>query len=262
MRQNAIKKTLAGGGRVLNAWLAIPSSYSAELMAHQGWDSVTIDLQHGPVDFQAAVGMLQAISTTQSVPMARVPWNDPALIMKLLDAGAYGLICPMINTKAEAEAFVAAARYPPLGHRSFGPNRAVQYGGADYWQHANEEVMLLAMIETATALENLDQILSVRGLDGTYIGPSDLSLSLGRSPTLDPTDEGVFAAMKTIREKTRQKGLVAGVHTDSAQTALKRYNEGFQLCTVLNDARLLMLAAQAAVREVKGQPQAAAAKTY
>ena len=262
MRQNAIKKTLAGGGRVLNAWLAIPSSYSAELMAHQGWDSVTIDLQHGPVDFQAAVGMLQAISTTQSVPMARVPWNDPALIMKLLDAGAYGLICPMVNTKAEAEAFVAAGRYPPQGHRSFGPNRAVQYGGADYWQHANEEVMLLAMIETATALENLDQILSVRGLDGTYIGPSDLSLSMSRSPTLDPTDEGVLAAMGTIREKTRQKGLVAGVHTDSAQTALKRYNEGFQLCTILNDARLLMLAAQAAVREVRGQPQAAAARTY
>jgi 4-hydroxy-2-oxoheptanedioate aldolase len=262
MRQNAIKKTLAGGGRVLNAWLAIPSSYSAELMAHQGWDSVTIDLQHGPVDFQAAVGMLQAISTTQSVPMARVPWNDPAIIMKLLDAGAYGLICPMINTKAEAEAFVAAGRYPPRGNRSFGPNRALQYGGADYWQHANEEVLLFAMIETATALDNLDPILSVSGLDGTYIGPSDLSLSMGRTPTLDPADKDVLAAMETIRRKTREKGLIAGVHTDSGKTALKRYGEGFQLCTVLNDARLLILAAQAAVREVKGQPQSAAAKTY
>jgi 4-hydroxy-2-oxoheptanedioate aldolase len=262
MRRNAVKKTLTGGGRVLNAWLAIPSSYSAELMAHQGWDSVTIDLQHGPVDFQAAVGMLQAISTTDAVPMARVPWNDPAVIMKLLDAGSYGLICPMINSRAEAEAFVAAGRYPPQGNRSFGPNRAVQYGGADYWQHANEEVLLLAMVETATALENLDEILSVPGLDGTYVGPSDLSLSLGRSPTLDPTDKDVLAAMETIRRKTREKGLIAGVHTDSAKTALKRYEEGFQLCTILNDARLLILAAQAAVREVKGQPQAVAAKTY
>ena len=262
MRKNAVKKTLADGGRALNAWLAIPNSYSAELMAHQGWDSVTIDLQHGPVDFQAAVGMLQAISTTGAVPMARLPWNDPALIMKLLDAGAYGLICPMINTRPEAEAFVAAARYPPQGNRSFGPNRAVQYGGADYWRHANEEVLLLAMVETATALENLDQILSVPGLDGTYIGPSDLSLSLGRSPTLDPTDSDVLAAMEVIRKKTRAKGLIAGVHTDSAKTALRRYGEGFQLCTILNDARLLILAAQAAVREVKGQPQAAPAKTY
>ena len=262
MRKNAIKTTLAGAGRVLNAWLAIPSSYSAEVMAHQGWDSVTIDLQHGPVDFQAAVGMLQAISTTDAVPMARVPWNDPALIMKLLDAGAYGLICPMINTKAEAEAFVAAARYPPRGYRSFGPNRAVQYGGPDYWQHANEEVLLLAMVENSTALENLDQILSVPGLDGTYIGPSDLALSMRRTPTLDPADHDVLAAMETIRKGTRERGLIAGVHTDSAKTALKRYAEGFQLCTILNDARLLMLAAQAAVREVKGRPAAVGAKTY
>jgi 4-hydroxy-2-oxoheptanedioate aldolase len=262
MRRNVVKKTLADGGRVLNAWLAIPSSYTAELMAHQGWDSVTIDLQHGPVDFQTAVSMLQAISTTDAVPMARVPWNDPAVIMKLLDAGAYGLICPMINTRAEAEAFVAAARYPPQGNRSLGPNRAVQYGGADYWRHANEEVLLLAMVETATAVENLDQILSVPGLDGTYIGPSDLSLSMGRLPTLDPTDSDVLAAMAMIRTKTRSKGLIAGVHTDAAKTALRRYGEGYQLCTILNDARLLILAAQAAVREVKGQPQAAPAKTY
>lgn len=262
MRKNAIKKKLADGERVVNAWCSIPSSYSAEVMAHQGWDSVTIDLQHGPVDFQVAVTMLQAISTTGAVPMARVPWNDPAIIMKLLDAGAYGLICPMINTRAEAEAFVGAARYAPQGFRSFGPNRAVQYGGADYWQHANEEVLLFAMIETTKALANLDDILTVPGLDGVYIGPSDLSLSMGRPPTLDPTDADVLAAMETIRERSRSRGVIAGVHTDSARTALKRFGEGFQLCTILNDARLLAAAAQAAVREARGQGQAAAAKTY
>ncbi|MCL4767856.1 MAG: 2,4-dihydroxyhept-2-ene-1,7-dioic acid aldolase [Hyphomicrobiaceae bacterium] len=262
MRKNAVRTTLARGGRVVNAWCSIPSSYSAEVMAHQGWDSVTIDLQHGPVDYQVAFTMLQAISTTSAVPMARVPWNDPAIIMKLLDAGAYGLICPMINTKAEAEAFVGAARYAPQGFRSFGPNRAVQYGGADYWQHANEEVLLLAMIETTKALENLDEILTVRGLDGVYIGPSDLSLSMGRTPTLDPTDRDVLAAMETILGRTRGMGLIAGAHTDSAATALKRFGEGFQLCTILNDARLLAAAAQAAVREAKGEAQASAAKTY
>ena len=262
MRKNAIKKLLADGGRVVNAWCSIPSSYSAELMSHQGWDSVTIDLQHGPVDFQVAVTMLQAISTTSAVPMARVPWNDPAIIMKLLDAGAFGLICPMINTKAEAEAFVGAARYAPQGFRSFGPNRAVQYAGADYWQHANEEVLLFAMIETTKALQNLDEILSVHGLNGVYVGPSDLSLSMGRPPTLDPSDPEVLAAMETILTRTRAKGLIAGVHTDSAKTSLKRFNEGFQLCTILNDARLLAMAAQAAVREAKGEAQAQAAKTY
>ena len=115
MRPNELRKICQNGGTVLNGWLAIANSYSAELMAHQGWDSVTVDLQHGPVAFQAAVGMLQAISTTRAVPMVRVPWNEPILTLKLLDAGAYGVICPMINSKAEAEAFVSVCRYPPRG---------------------------------------------------------------------------------------------------------------------------------------------------
>ena len=128
MRKNELKKAIAAGTRALNGWLAIPNSYSAEIMAHQGWEAVTIDLQHGAVDYQAAVGMMQAISTTNAVPMARVPWNEAGIIMKMLDAGAYGIICPMINNKAEAEQFVSYGRYPPIGTRSMGPNRAVQYG--------------------------------------------------------------------------------------------------------------------------------------
>lgn len=262
MRKNAIKQRIAAGDRIVNGWCAIANSYATEVYAHQGWDSVTIDMQHGPVDFQAAVTMLQAISTTNAVPMARVPWNDPALIMKMLDAGAFGLVCPMINSKAEAEAFVGAARYAPKGFRSFGPNRAVQYAGADYWQHANDEVLLFAMIETTKALANLDEILSVPGLDGTYIGPSDLSLSMGRTPTLAPDDPEVLAAIETIRSKTRAKGLIAGIHTDGAKTAIKCFEQGFQLCTILNDARLMAMAASAAVKEVKGQAQGPAAKTY
>lgn len=262
MRKNVLKQRIAEGGRILNGWCAIANSYATEVYAHQGWDSVTIDMQHGPVDFQAAVTMLQAISTTSAVPMARVPWNDPAIIMKTLDAGAFGLVCPMINSKAEAEAFVGAARYAPMGFRSFGPNRAVQYAGADYWQHANDEVLLFAMIETTKALANLDEILSVPGLDGTYIGPSDLSLSMGRTPTLAPDDKEVLAAIETIRAKTRAKGLIAGIHTDGAKTALKCFEQGFQLCTILNDARLMAMAAAAAVKEVRGQTQGPAAKTY
>ncbi len=262
MRPNAIKKMLAAGQNVVNGWCAIPNSYSAELMAHAGWDSVTIDLQHGPVDFQIAVTMLQAISTTAATPMVRVPWNEPGIIMKLLDAGAMGVICPMINTKAEAEAFVSYGRYAPKGQRSMGPNRAVQYAGADYWQHANDECLMFAMIETTTAVENLDAILSVPGLSGTYIGPSDLSLTMGKPPTLDPTDKGVLEAMQLICKKTRAKGLIAGVHTDSPKTAARRYAEGFQLCTLLNDARLLLAAAQAFVKEAKGEGPVAAPKTY
>lgn len=262
MRSNELRNVFARGGTVLNGWLAIANSYSAELMAHQGFDSVTVDLQHGPVDFQAALGMLQAISTTPAVPMVRVPWNEPILTLKLLDAGAYGVICPMINTRAEAEALVSWCRYPPRGTRSFGPNRAVQYGGADYWQHANDEILLFAMVETRTGVKNLQEIVSVDGIDGVYVGPSDLSFSFGKTPSLDPQDEDVLAAIKRICETTRANGRIAGIHTDGAKTAIRRFGEGFQLCTILNDARLMANAAAAAVREARGQVPQAAPKTY
>jgi len=262
MRRNELRRIIAGGGTVLNGWLAIANSYSAEMMAHQGFDSVTIDLQHGPVDFQAAVGMLQAISTTPAVPMVRVPHNEPILTLKLLDAGAYGVICPMINSRAEAEALVSACRYPPRGTRSMGPNRAVLYGGADYWQHANDEILLFAMVETRQAVGNLDDIVSVDGIDGVYVGPSDLSMSVGKAPSLDPQDPDVLGMIKTICEGTRKRGKIAGVHTDGAKTAVRRFGEGYQLCTLLNDARLLANAASAAVREARGQVPQAAPKTY
>jgi 4-hydroxy-2-oxoheptanedioate aldolase len=239
MRKNAIREKIAAGKAIVNGWLGIPSAYSAEVMAHQGFDSVTVDLQHGAIDYQAAFGMLQAISTTAAVPLVRVPWNEPGIMMKLLDAGTYGIICPMINSKAEAEAFVAACRYPPRGFRSNGPNRALLYGGADYLANANAEIVLLAMIETKAGLENLDAILSVPGLDGTYIGPTDLALSFGKPISFDPTDPDVVGAMTTIRAKTRAKGLIAGTHTDGGATCAKRFAEGFTFATVLNDARLL-----------------------
>ena len=125
-------------------------------MAHQGYDSLTIDMQHGVVDYQTAVTMLQAISTTPVIPLARVPWNDPAILMKSLDAGVYRVICPMINTRAEAEALVRACKYPPRGYRSFGPVRASIYAGSDYVDHANDDLIVMPMIETSEALKNLD----------------------------------------------------------------------------------------------------------
>jgi 4-hydroxy-2-oxoheptanedioate aldolase len=263
MRKNELKKFLGSGGKGVNGWVAIPNPFSTEVYAAQGWDSVTLDMQHGNIDFNDVVPLLQAICQSPNVtPMARVPWNDPASIMRVLDCGAYGIICPMINTKAEAEAFVSAGRYPPLGARSAGPFRASQYAGADYIQHANDEILLIAMIETREAVKNLPDILSVKGLDGVYVGPSDLSLSLGKPPTLDPSDPEVLGAMKTIVETTRKKGLIAGVHTDGPKTAAKRYAEGYQFCTLINDVRLLAVAAQSAVRETRGQTKAEGAKTY
>jgi 4-hydroxy-2-oxoheptanedioate aldolase len=263
MRPNAFKKKIADGVRCVGGWAAIPSGFSAEIYAAQGWDYVTLDMQHGSIDLKDVVPMLQAINAgSDATPLVRVPWNDPAYIMRVLDAGAYGIICPMINTMAEAEALVRAGRYPPMGERSMGPFRAAQYGGADYWQHANDEVLLLAMIETRQAVGNLPEILAVKGLNGVYIGPSDLSLSMGKTPTLDPGDETVLKAMGIILKETRERGLIAGVHTDGPKTAQKRFAEGFQFCTILNDARLLATAAANAVREARGLAAEAAAKTY
>ncbi len=262
MKPNALKKLLADGKTAINGWVAIPSSYAVETYSAQGFDSVTLDMQHGSITINDVLPLLQAICLSTATPMVRVPWNNPADIMRALDAGAYGIICPMINTKAEAEAFVQAGRYAPMGSRSFGPFRAAQYAGADYWQHANTEVLLLGMIETTQAMENLDEILSVKGLDGVYVGPGDLSLSMGKTPTLDPSDAAVLAHMKTIVSKTRARGLIAGVHTDSPKTAAKRYAEGYQFCTLLNDVRVLANAAAALVKEIKGLAPGEASKTY
>ena len=263
MRPNELKKRLANGTQAVNGWIAVPNSFQAEVYASCGWDSVTIDMQHGASDINDVVPLLQAIQLNPDVTaMVRVPWNEPSVIMRVLDAGAYGIICPMVNTKAEAEAFVSAGRYPPLGARSNGPFRASQYAGADYQVKANEEILLFAMIETREALDNLDAILSVKGLDGIYVGPTDLALSLGKPATLDPTDEDVLAAMKVIVDKTRKAGKIAGSHTDGAKTALKRFADGYHYATLINDIRLLAVAAQNAVREARGQTKAEASKSY
>ncbi len=255
MRKNLVAEKISTGGRVINGWLSVASPHIAEVLAHQGYDSLTIDLQHGAIDYAAAFQMLQAISNSPAMPMVRVPWNDPAHLMKILDAGAYGIICPMINTAQEAEAFVSAGRYPPRGIRSFGPNRAVIYAQAgssrDYASSADAEVILFAMIETRKGLENLDAIIATPGLDGIYIGPGDLSLSLGHPPTMAPTAAEVVEAMKAVLTKVRAAGLIAAVHTDGPQTALQRFAEGFQLCTLQGDIRLMSDAAAAQTKAVR-----------
>ena len=251
MRENRIRKIWRDGGAVINGWLAIPSSLSAETMSHQGWDSLTVDQQHGMVDFQSAVPMLQAISTTDTVPITRVPWLEPGIIMKSLDAGAYGIICPMINTREDAEALVGACRYAPQGHRSFGPVRALMYAGADYPQHANDTVVAIAMIETQEALFNLEEILSVPGLDGIYIGPSDLALSLGGTPKPDQTDPKVVEAINHILAAAKRHGVVPGIHCGSPAYATRMVEQGFQLVTILSDNLLMATAAKRAVAELR-----------
>ncbi len=256
MRENALRSIWSRGGAVVNGWLSIPSAFSAEVMAHQGFDSLTVDMQHGVVDYQVAVTMLQAISTTTVMPLARVPWNDPARLMKILDAGVYGVICPMINTGAEAEAMVQACKYPPRGYRSFGPVRASIYAGADYGERADADLVVMPMIETALALKNLDEILSVPGVDAIYVGPADLSLALGCKPRLDQTDPPVVEAQQRIVEACKRHGVVAGIHNGTAAYALKMIAAGYQFVTLASDSRFL---AQKAAEEV-GAVRMSAAK--
>lgn len=251
MRENRLRTLWKAGEAAVNGWLAIPSSFSAETMAHQGWDTLTIDLQHGMVDYQAMVGMLQAISTTPTVPLVRVPWLEPGIIMKTLDAGAYGVICPMVSTREDAQKFVAYTTYAPKGQRSFGPIRALLYAGADYPMHADDTIVRFAMIETAQALDHLDDILSVEGLDAIYIGPSDLSLALGCKPTFDEVDAKVDQAIDHILDRARHHGVVAGIHNGATDVALARIARGFRFVTVGSDARLMAAGAQAVVSRMK-----------
>ena len=239
MRENTVKKIWARGEAVVNGWLSIPSSFAAEVMAHQGFDSLTVDMQHGVVDYQTAVTMLQAVSTTRVIPLARVPWNDPALLMKILDAGVYGVICPMINTRAQAEALVGACKYAPRGYRSWGPVRASIYGGADYGDHANEDLIVMPMIETAEAVKNIDEILRVPGIDAVYVGPSDLSLTLGCKPRLDQTDPPVVEAQQKIVEACKRHGVAAGIHNATAAYAQKMIAAGYQFVTLASDSRFM-----------------------
>ena len=261
MRANKLREIWASGGAAVNGWLAVPNGFSAETMAHQGWDSLTVDLQHGVVDYQAAVTMLTAISTTSTVPVARVPWLDPAHLMKVLDAGAYGVICPMVNSREDAERLVAYTRYPPHGTRSFGPIRGLLYGGPDYPVHANDTVVVFAMIETRDGLDNLEEILSTPGLDAVYVGPSDLSLALGCRPTFDDVDPPAAEAIELVAAKAREHGKVAGIHNGTPEAALKRIDMGFQFVTISSDARLMASGSQqilSAMRDGIATPRAAA----
>lgn len=242
------------GGAVLNGWLSIASPFAAEIMAAQGYDSVTVDLQHGIVDYQSAVSMFQAMAMSGVTPIARVPWLDPAAIMKILDAGAYGVICPMVNTREEAERLVSYVRYPPNGCRSFGPSRAVFSAGADYGSHADQEVVCFAMIETRQGFNNLEDIVSAPGLDGVYIGPADLTLGLtGKSyPTgFDREEPEMVAAIQRILSSAHAAGIKAALHCGTPAYAAKAVEWGFDFVTVGNDVRLLAAAASSSVKSFR-----------
>lgn len=250
MRPNGLHAVWKEGRYALNAWLSIGSSYSAEILAHLPYDAVTVDLQHGMFDVETALSMLQAISTTASVPMVRVAENNPSLIQKLLDMGAYGVICPMIDTREQCEAFVRAMRYPPEGERSFGPARGLLYGGDDYARGANEMLLSWAMIETKTALANVEEIAATEGLSGLYIGPSDLSMTLEGS-IATPLSSHIVKEVRRIIAVAHAHRLRVGIFCPDVGFAREMVSLGCDLVTVMNDAGLLRRATGALLEELR-----------
>ena len=235
----------------INGWLSIPNSFTAEAMSKMGWDTITIDMQHGQNDYSNSISMLQAISSSNITPFVRVPWNEPGIIMKMLDLGVLGIIAPMINSKKECEEFVSYCNYPPKGQRSFGPMRAQLVYGTDYCEKANDYIISFAMIETKEAVDQIDEILSVPNLTGDYIGPGDMSSSYGLKPQFDVENDPIFSNIEMMVKKAKEYGKIAGIHNGTTGYAKKMIKIGYQFVTVSSDFRSMSTHAQNIVNEMK-----------
>lgn len=236
--QNNLKDIWDGGGTATGGWLGLADAVAAELVGRVGFDYLCIDMQHGLADYSSALSIIQTLESSPSTTIARVPWNEPGIIGRILDAGAKGIIIPMVNSPEEAEAAVNACRYAPQGSRSWGPTRI---GGlyADYsTDDANAMIACIPMIETARAVDEIDDIISVPGIDAIYVGPSDLSITLGQTP--DGDNEGDFAeAIDRILGACDAHGVVPGIHASPA-LFVKRKKQGFRMITVCNDTSALV----------------------
>ena len=252
MRENKALSAWRNQRQTVGAWLSLANTHTAEIMGGLGFDWVCIDLQHGLLDYGDLTAMLPAISTGSSTPFVRVPWNEPYEIMKVLDAGAYGVIVPMINNRAEAECAVAACRYPPQGNRSFGPIRAAVYSGPGYAAEANGQIACIAMIETAEGIDKVDEIVATPGLDGVYIGPSDLALALGMAPTGDNDNPVHAQTVLRIRDACQAQGVAAGIHTSSVAFSKRYLDLGFNFVTLGSDIRFMARAAASDLAALRG----------
>lgn len=250
MRPNHLKKLQQEKRTAVNAWVSMGSGYLAEVLGHIGFDAVTVDLQHAPFGFDQAVHLLQAISATPAVPLARCAGLTLAEINKLLDAGAYGIICPLIDNVDQAAMFARSCRYPPRGARSFGPARGLLYGGSDYLTKADDEILSLAMIETPNALEQIERIMDVEELDGVYVGPSDLGIAMGLGPNAWP-DPRMTQAVAHILDVVHARGKYAGIFCGPAEMGETCTRMGYDLVTPGNDVQLLRAGAEVRIKGVR-----------
>jgi len=255
-RPNALKARLDAGDNIYGAWIGSGSPGNAEILGHVGFDFVVVDQEHGAGELADAVAALRAVESSGTPCMVRAPWNDPIWIQYVIDAGAYGVIVPMVNSRAEAEKAAGATKYFPLGYRSNGANRARFYAGSDYFQGANQEVLCFVMIETTQAIENLEEIATTPGVDGFYIGPSDLAITMGLAPKLDHDAPQHIEAVQKIVDTAKKHNLMAGIHTTGPEEVARRYKQGFNLCPLGSDVGFVGAGARAAVAALRDAPVA------
>lgn len=262
MRPNRSKALARDGQPALGTMCNAASPLIAEWLGHSGYDFIVVDLQHGENNLDSVSVMLQALSSTPATPVVRVPANVPMYIQRVLDLGAYGVIVPLVNTAADAEAVVQSVRYAPRGARSWGPVRGAIYGGPDYFAKSADELLTLVMLESAQALRNAREILAVDGVDGCFVGPADLNITLGFSPD-DPapgkaTEEGVAEICRIARDA----GKIAGVHAFSVDDAKRRIEQGFRFVTVMAETRMIRAGATQALAALRSQAPTVPGRGY
>src|SRR5918994_849253 len=252
MATNPLREIWAENRTAFGLWSVVPGTIGAEILAKAGTDYVCVDQQHGVIDYGSMVPMFQVIRGGGAAPITRVLSNDPFLIMKALDAGAWAVIVPLVGSAGDAARAVSACRYPPRGVRSFGPVRAATVIGSRDPEELGSEVLCLVMVETREALERVDEIAATPGVDGLYIGPSELTISLGLPPTLEVTEGEHVEAVRRIREACHEHGIAAGIHCPSGEWARRHAEAGFDLVTVATDAPLLREAARRQLTAARG----------
>lgn len=250
MRPNPVRQRWARGEAASNLWIDIGWPVTVEALGRLGYDSYTVDLQHSLIDRAALVSLFQALSLGGGAPMARVSQNDPGEIAFVLDAGAYGVICPTVETADEARRFVAACEYPPKGVRSWGPLRGLMHGGADYFENYRKEILTIALIETAEGVRNLEAIAAIPGLDMVYLGPNDLGVSHGAKPSYTPNHPEVDRAMDLVVAAARKHGIAAGMHTASREVALSAKGKGYTFLSLAYAAKVMTAALTRTLRDV------------
>ena len=253
MRTNKVKELWKQGKVPTVAWLDTADTYIAEIMANVGFDVLLLDMQHGmAIGPDRAALWLQTVSTTDTMPMVRVPWNEPFFIQWVLDAGAYGVVVPLVNSREEAAKAGGACRYPPGGYRSAGANRARLYGGIDYLKQANKEIICLVQVEDINTVARVEELADAPGIDGFYVGPSDLAITMGLGPAAYRENTKHGEACRRVLDIATSHGLIAGIHCMSPQEVLQRTAEGFMFCPAICGVGALAIAANAALQEVRG----------